>query len=117
MNCVYLLESDGYYKIGVTSDLKERVSSLQTGNPHPIVIRDVIQTETMQIAYAIEKRFHLILSDSRVSGEWFKINDEELALFDGIFTAVMQQNMTFLQMIAPLWKSVVASNHRVSGNP
>ncbi len=36
MQYIYLLESSGYYKIGIANDVAARISQLQTGNPNQI---------------------------------------------------------------------------------
>jgi hypothetical protein len=77
-SCAYLLESAGYYKIGVTLDtsIDKRIRALQTGNPHKINL--VAKTKTITAAYDIEKQLQKKFKPNIVRGEWFKLTDKEL---------------------------------------
>lgn len=77
-SCTYLLESAGYYKIGVTLDtsIEKRIRALQTGNPNIITL--VAKTGTIDNAYNIEKLLHEKFKSNRVRGEWFTLTKEEL---------------------------------------
>lgn len=78
-SCVYLLKAEECYKIGVTLDtsITSRIKQLQTGNPYPItlVCKSVISTD----AYKVEKELHLKYKDFRLEGEWFVLDNEQLA--------------------------------------
>lgn len=75
---VYLLESAGYYKIGVTLDISidKRITALQGGNPY--VISLVAKTGTISNAYEIETMLHKKFESNNVRGEWFTLTKEEL---------------------------------------
>lgn len=70
---IYILrmgETD-YYKIGhTTSDMETRISALQTGNPFPLIIREIFDG----CSPYLEKELHRKLSFFTVTGggsEWF----------------------------------------------
>lgn len=71
---VYLLKANDTYKIGVTSnsDIKKRISALQTGCPYKIQCIFIISTLN---AYEIEARLHRLYSTIRTHGEWFMLED------------------------------------------
>jgi hypothetical protein len=60
-------------KIGVTSDLENRVSALQTGNPYQLECKAFIPCENKDQAYRLESFFHRQFRKSRMIGEWFKL--------------------------------------------
>ncbi|MCP4325189.1 MAG: GIY-YIG nuclease family protein [Alteromonadales bacterium] len=60
-------------KIGVTSDIESRVSSLQTGNPYQLDCKAFIPCSNKEQAYRLESFFHRQFRKSRMIGEWFKL--------------------------------------------
>lgn len=74
---VYFIQADesGPIKIGFTSDdPKKRLAQLQTGNPSVLKLLGSITGTT-----AIERKFHLDLSEWRLQGEWFQSHPTVLA--------------------------------------
>ena len=68
---VYCMESEGFYKIGVTRyGIKKRLQSVQTGNPFEVRILWVKRTNDMG---KYERMIHQQLKDSHVRGEWYAI--------------------------------------------
>jgi len=84
-SCVYLLESGGYYKIGVTIDssIEKRILALQTGNPLKITL--VAKTGTIKTAYNIEKTLHEKFKTKQMRGEWFALEENDVASVLQIF--------------------------------
>ena len=79
VTAVYILKSDKYYKIGVSSAITKRIGMLQTGNPH--IIELVCQkyfTESSD-AYKEEKRLHTKYIDKQVRREWFELAPQDIA--------------------------------------
>jgi hypothetical protein len=78
VSSVYLLHSNGHYKIGVTLDtsINRRIKQLQIGNPY--IINLLGKTGTIPNAYTLEKQLHKKFKDNKVRGEWFTLNDSEL---------------------------------------
>ncbi len=74
---VYLLECQGYYKIGRTAnpDVSARLSSIQTGNPFWITLVD---SAVVPNCCEVERELHKRFDAYRVRGEWFKLPDEAL---------------------------------------
>ena len=69
MECIYVIGgNEAPYKIGFTTNLHDRLKDIQTGHPHPL--KPVAIAETPNAA-AYERQVHLLLSDYRLSGEWF----------------------------------------------
>ena len=60
-------------KIGVTSDIENRVSALQTGNPYQLECKAFIPCADKEQAYRLEVFFHRQFRKSRMIGEWFKL--------------------------------------------
>lgn len=73
---VYLIECDGYFKVGKAASVKARLNQLQTGSPHKM---NLIASFKSKNCSEDEKRIHEILSDFNVRGEWFSIPLEKMA--------------------------------------
>lgn len=72
---VYVMVCEGFVKIGVATNIEDRLTTLQIGNPFEIkIIKAWRTTDPGQL----EDRLHAILERYRVRGEWFKIPEEEL---------------------------------------
>jgi hypothetical protein len=72
MDNIYVLKSDGFYKIGTSVDIDKRIKELQTGNPHTI---ECIFSRQVPEAYKVEQSLHASFEKHRIIGEWFKFND------------------------------------------
>jgi hypothetical protein len=72
---IYLIQQEqtNLYKIGFTQDhnIQARLSSLQVGNPNPLVLVGSFYTYSVDI----EKDLHAYLrqKEKHVSGEWFEL--------------------------------------------
>ena len=73
---LYLIESGGLYKIGISQDINKRLKGLQTGSPHPV--RCIAYYTTKESARSVEGKLHKLFHKYRLSGEWFD--------FEGKFT-------------------------------
>lgn len=72
---VYFARCGDLIKIGTTSkDVRKRIQSLQTGNPHPVVLLGII-VGTLDTEHALHRRFE----PYRKRGEWFLDAPELLA--------------------------------------
>lgn len=67
-----------FVKIGFTTDPKvsNRLRALQTGNPRNLIIQSVLDMKDAEMARSLERIIHWNLDKHRVSGEWFKCNQE-----------------------------------------
>lgn len=66
----YFIKRGNFVKIGVTEDLSSRLASMVHASPEPIKILKITAIEERDAHKAAE------CLTERVSGEWFKINDD-----------------------------------------
>jgi hypothetical protein len=79
---VYLLKvetpCDGiYYKIGIATNVRHRINTLQTGNQYKIQLVATCAAPRYAVE-DIEKTLHGILTWFNARGEWFKLPDHAL---------------------------------------
>lgn len=67
-------DSIGYIKIGYTSNIGERLSSIKMSCPIPARYYAVVDVRGKQIAERLEKALHDIFSNRRAGGEWFRFD-------------------------------------------
>lgn len=72
---VYLLQSDIYYKIGITTDPDKRISDLMTLPPFDT---GIIYCALCDDAQKHEKLLHERYKEKRVNGEWFKLSKDDV---------------------------------------
>lgn len=70
---VYVVHCDGLYKIGVSSNVSERVRSLQTASPHLVTLIGTIEGDR-----SIEALWHYQFREKHVRGEWFRLTPEDV---------------------------------------
>lgn len=79
MSSVYILKQTGTnkYKIGVSNNVKERISQLQCGNSDRLV---KIIYRTIHNAYEVETYLHGCFHAHSCAGgsEWFELNEDQL---------------------------------------
>lgn len=85
---IYILKSLDCYKIGKSKNYKKRLSHYVTHNPHGIT--EIICERVRQYSL-LEKKLHMRFKDKKVSGEWFRLSNEELG--EAINTII--ENMSF----------------------
>lgn len=79
---VYLIRGEnGYYKIGKSSNAKNRIESLGVVLPFTIEPVCIVQTNDM---HGLEKELHARFSDKRISGEWFVLNEQDVSYIRNI---------------------------------
>ena len=66
---------EGFYKIGVTSDLSQRVAVFETASPLGVEILYNRKTDSVR---SVESIVHKKYEDKRRNGEWFELSKEEL---------------------------------------
>jgi hypothetical protein len=64
---VYFVECMGRIKIGFTSNVSKRMSSLATSAPGPLTLIGAIEADV-----AVERAFHRMLAHHRITLEWFE---------------------------------------------
>jgi len=84
---VYILECDGFYKIGMSKDVQSRINDMQIGNPHKINLVYKFSFKDPTIAFEIEKMLHKDHKEHNIGGEWFSQLNEDVikALKDGSY--------------------------------
>ena len=77
---VYLMKdiSNGYYKIGISNTPEYRERTLQSEKP-TIEMLACKKFPTRKIAEAIESALHTAYSKQRLRGEWFNLNEADVA--------------------------------------
>lgn len=77
---VYLMQdtTNGYYKIGISNTPEYREKTLQSEKP-TIELLASKKYPTRKIAEAIESALHTAYSQQRLRGEWFKLDDVDVA--------------------------------------
>lgn len=65
-------------KIGVTSDIDNRISNLQTGNPYVLKCKALIPCKDKTQAYNLESYLHHRFKKKRMTGEWFRLYEFNL---------------------------------------
>lgn len=73
--CLYIIECQGYYKIGVATDIESRLAQLSTGNPFPLKVSVLYKFDN---AEPVERALHQCYKESRQRGEWFKLSYDDL---------------------------------------
>ena len=70
---IYLIqESHGLYKIGYARDINQRIGSMQSGNPFPLVLIAHVEVRNMVDA---ERFIHSELKAYHVVREWYSMPD------------------------------------------
>ena len=72
---LYLIRSEQYIKIGIASDVDTRLSEMQVGNPCKLSIEAVFNVGEAQ---QLEGVFHKLYRHKRVSGEWYRHDQDEI---------------------------------------
>ena len=70
---VYFIHDEGdfkRFKIGYTTNLSVRLSSIQIGNPDPLVVYKTIENSTKYT----ETKLHHLFAQYQIRGEWFAID-------------------------------------------
>lgn len=84
---VYLIESNGFHKIGMTTSIPKRMKGLQTSSATEIV--PVSCYLAAGSAREAEGKLHKIFADIRMKGEWFDFTGKSPeALIDGLSESV-----------------------------
>ncbi len=66
---------DGHIKIGVSQEIRRRLSQLQTGSPCELALMGWLES---QDDFGLERDLHREYSAKRLRGEWFSINQDDV---------------------------------------
>ena len=85
METLYLIRCNQYYKIGIATNVRNRLAALQTGNPTPLEIEACFEFPN---ALVVEKALHQTFASVRKLGEWFELGDQDIERFITICRAL-----------------------------
>jgi hypothetical protein len=73
---VYFIRGEklGLIKIGITTDTKKRLGTLQVGSPDRLTLLATVEGDEKT-----EQQYHLTFKSKRVFGEWFALENDDLA--------------------------------------
>ena len=71
------MEANDLYKIGITNNLKKRYKTFKTANPD---IQIITHSKKISFAQELAQKLHMLLEEKRVSGEWFQLDVDDVAL-------------------------------------
>lgn len=74
-NYLYVLTDGDFCKIGVASNIEQRVETIKKLNPRDIT---VLKLKKLDNAYTYEKSMHKKFANKLVYGEWFKLNKADI---------------------------------------
>jgi hypothetical protein len=77
---IYIIESGGYYKIGVSINVENRLSQIQTSTPHDVTLVAKVSVKNNS-AGRVETALHQYYSPVHKNGEWFNLSPREAAGF------------------------------------
>jgi|ERR1700729_3349632 len=69
---VYAIRAGNHLKIGVTRDIKKRLSGLQTASAVKLQLTGLWTFDNMAQAHAVERSLHSLFADKCTHGEWFE---------------------------------------------
>ena len=72
---VYLIRGGPYHKIGRTTNLKQRIKTLQTGHPYRVT---VVHTWAVENAVEVEGCLHRQYASAKIHGDWFNLSQADI---------------------------------------
>lgn len=78
---IYVIKSGDYYKIGRTGNMTQRMKSFSKSIPSNF---DLVCSWRIDDMVQEEKELHEIFSESRVRGEWFSLNEDDVLWLCGM---------------------------------
>ena len=84
---LYLIQEQkkrGAIKIGIASNVEDRLNNLQIGNPNKLKTLFTYEAKSRKHAYALENWVHRTFKKKRLNGEWFKHDIELKRIFGKI---------------------------------
>lgn len=90
---IYLLQSNGLYKIGISNKPEKRLKQFRTGNPN---IQMVCYSQKVFFAQWLEKHLHKLFSSENVDGEWFELKEESILTLKKLLSNLSNQDYYIL---------------------
>lgn len=76
--CVYFITDGTFVKVGITHDLKKRLSNLQTSIPYDLVPICAIECKDRFEMEGLEIKLHKQIKSKNIRGEWFSLNSKDI---------------------------------------
>jgi Meiotically up-regulated gene 113 len=77
-----------YVKIGLTCNLKRRISGIQTGCPLRIAHAFAIPSQYWEEARGLEKLLHMLLRSERLRAEWYEGTEMFFSVLDAVLRRI-----------------------------
>lgn len=79
-HCVYVIrqENTGYCKIGYTCNVKARLATLSTANPHKLHVVTKLDCTDETIARLVERTLHHTYKKWHINLEWYVFSDRQV---------------------------------------
>ncbi len=104
---LYLINSGGYTKIGITNDTERRLSELQTANPMEVTL---IYSAKVHDPIKLERYLHYEYNEYNTKMEWFNITKRQInAIQKYIERTVINENWTGETIMTAEYESNVLS--------
>lgn len=78
---IYIMECGGYYKIGVSKNVKRRQKELDR---RPFKVNIIYESKIVEDCYSVEEMLHNRFSQKRINGEWFNLNNNDIEIIKTI---------------------------------
>lgn len=82
---VYVVEGEGYFKIGCTTNLNQRIKALTVKAPFDLVIHLVIPSLDI---YRTEQELHRRFARKHRRGEWFNLDNKDIEAIRGDYQVI-----------------------------
>lgn len=100
---VYLIACHGpsetYVKVGMTCNLKRRISEVQTGCPFQIAHAFAIPSEYWEEARGLEKLLHMLLREQRLRGEWYRGTETFFSVLDTVLRRINSGGFSYDELL------------------
>jgi predicted GIY-YIG superfamily endonuclease len=90
---LYILESDGFYKIGITNSVERRIKDMSCGNPHEVRLVSKYTLKSKIFAFSVEQRFHKFLRPLNKRNEWYRLDSYLISILQDCFHAISENNL------------------------
>lgn len=86
---IYLIEGDGYYKIGKSVSPSDRLSTLKVGSPHELkLLRTWHVVDMVSAEYLVKYEFQ----EKIIRGEWYALATSDIDLIDKVLEPLNPKN-------------------------
>ena len=72
---VYVIESSGAYKIGMTTNFANRLNTIKVANPNEVNVVYKVESGDPK---SMESYLHKMFQDEKIKGEWFSLSNEDI---------------------------------------